>query len=125
MKTISFDFDDTIWDTDFEVVIQSTLSLMQEHLNKGNRVIITTSRLEMWKKECQEILTEAGLPELEIFCAPGHPHFKPTELNKSDVLIRENVHVHFDDMKGDDVFIRALQAGIEIRLPPHMEQFIK
>jgi uncharacterized glyoxalase superfamily protein PhnB len=97
MKTISFDFDETIWDTDFEIVIQSTLNLMNIYLSQGDRVIIT----------------------------PGHPHdisyFKT--IDKSDVLIREQVSIHFDDMKGDVVFNRALQAGIEIRFPPHIEQF--
>lgn len=119
MKTISFDFDFTLWDEDKQNFISETFILLREFISGGHRVIITTSRIQKWIPEVKEKLKSLGL-ELEIFSAPGNfEDVERTEPCKSDILVRENVSIHFDDLAEVSLeFTFARNNGVEVKLPP-------
>lgn len=117
MKTISFDFDLTLFNEQECCFIPETLKLLKFHIKNGDQVIITTSRIEMWAKQAKRQLMVIGI-DIPVFSAPDH--IGEGGLTKSDVLVREKVSIHFDDIVDADELIWAKENGVVIELPPHL-----
>lgn len=122
MKTISFDFDNTLWDEDGQIFIQETVDILRGHIDNGHRVIITTSREFRWEEETRNLIQKHLGLNLEVFCAPGNvcDHLD-NDRCKSDVLIEQNAVSHMDDIPNCPSLMRAKNSGIEILTPPKRE----
>jgi acid phosphatase class B len=119
MATVSFDFDHTLWDEDQQCFIDETVSLMREHIDAGDRIIIVTSRIQMWADEAKELLLSKLKLDLEVFSCPGNADdWKCGDRLKSEALIAEKAIKHFDDLPDDSSLTAAKNNGIEILLPP-------
>ena len=119
MKTVSFDFDNTLWDEDMQSFIPETVALLRQHQSEGNRIIIVTSRVSQWIPEVHTLLNKLNL-KLEVFCACGDPGWEiEGELTKSQVLIAEGASIHWDDLHEDACLQEAKKHGIEVLLPPN------
>jgi acid phosphatase class B len=125
VKTVSFDFDYTLWDEDEQSFIPETLSLLREHLSHGDRVIIVTAREGKWVEECHRLLERVNL-KLEIFSAPCCATGLTDDigLTKSEVLIAEGASVHFDDLHDAKELLEAGRQGIEVKAPPCTRAYI-
>lgn len=118
MATVSFDFDHTLWDEDKQTFISESVELLRWHLTNNDRVIIVTSRIQVWADESKELLRNILGLDLEVFSAPGSALVADVDPTKSDVLIEQKVIKHFDDLPNDSCLLRAKNSGIEILLPP-------
>lgn len=65
---ISFDFDNTLWDESTFSFTRS-LNTLKEHLAQGNRVVVVTSRKNVFAHEAQILLSRAGI-NVEVFSCP-------------------------------------------------------
>jgi hypothetical protein len=129
-QTVSFDFDSTLWDEDAQAFITETVDLLRMYIHDGARVIITTARFTQDEmRELYRILLRLNLSDvmwpgangfqLKVFSAPGHFRFNgKDQLTKSDVLLREKVAVHFDDLPGDVDLKEAIAVGVNVQMPP-------
>ncbi len=115
MKTISFDFDDTIWSQD-NGFLWDTVDLMKLHVTKGDRVIVVTARIDKWIPECHKLLKIVGL-QIDVFSAPGHPDWDQL-ITKSDVLLDHKAECHYDDMPEWGGLKKAKDQGVSILPPP-------
>jgi hypothetical protein len=118
MKTISFDFDQTLFDEETHSFIETSIGLLRFHLDNGDDVIVTTSRIPIWAEEAKELLMLIGI-DIPVFSAPDKIGDGGT--TKSDVLVREKALIHFDDIVDADELIWAKENGVVVLLPPHMK----
>lgn len=119
MNTISFDFDNTLFNEEEEFFFPETLLILKHHIDIGDRVIITTSRIQKWADEAKVLLLRIRL-DLDVFSAPDK--IGDGGLTKSDVLVRENAIIHFDDLPDVDELVWAKENNIRIVLPPHLRK---
>lgn len=119
VTTVSFDFDFTLWDENEQCFIHETVDLLRAHIDAGDRIIIVTSRIQMWADEAKELLLSKLKLDLEVFSCPGNADdWKCGDRIKSEVLIAEKAIKHFDDLPDDSSLTAAKNNGIEILLPP-------
>jgi acid phosphatase class B len=119
MCTVSFDWDKTLWDEDNQAFISETVALLREHLAKGDRVIITTARMKGEIGEVHRLLALLQVSEIPVFSAPGGFVWgDKQQLTKSQVLLREEAVIHFDDFPDMEDLNLAKKAGVDIKLPP-------
>jgi len=119
MATVSFDFDSCLWDESQQWFIGETVSLLREHIENGDRVIICTSRVQIWANEARELLAKHLKLDLEVFSCPGNADdWMDGDPTKSDVLVAQQVIKHFDDLPNDSGLLLAKNSGIEVLLPP-------
>ncbi len=72
----SFDFDRTLWDEDANDFIWETVALLRQHIVKGERVVVVTSREPRWIQECHDLLAKLSI-SLEVFSAPANAFDMP------------------------------------------------
>lgn len=116
MTTVSFDFDFTFWNPDAQAFIWDSVDLAYDHLAKGDRVIIVTSRPLRVIDDVRDLLKSIDLV-IDVYSAPGHPGWD-TLTTKSDVLLVQNVTIHYDDAPLWGGLDAARDAGVQIVLPP-------
>lgn len=120
--TVSFDFDGCLWDESKQCFISETVAVLREHLSAGDRVIVVTSRVEVWANEARDLIKKFLKLDLEVFSAPGNADDPwDRDPSKSDVLLIQGVVKHFDDLVDCSSLKRAKNLGCEIVLPPATE----
>jgi hypothetical protein len=118
-RTISFDFDFTLFDETENCFITESVQLLRQFLRDGFRVIIVTSRIPVWADEAKELINQHLHLDLEVFSAPGNADdWRDFEAIKSDVLLEQNASIHFDDLIDCSSLTKAKLNGVEIKLPP-------
>ena len=127
MATISFDFDGCLFDEEDQTFISETVSLLRKHIADGDRVIITTSRVQLWADEAKQLVLTRLKLDIPVFSCPGNPDtsfdWNRFDRIKSDVLIAEGAIRHFDDIPDCESLDLAKSAGIEILLPTATKSF--
>lgn len=116
MTTVSFDFDFTLWDPDANAFIWDSVDLAYDHLAKGDRVIIVTSRPSRGIDDVRDLFKSINLV-IDIYSAPGHPGWD-NMTTKSDVLLAQGASIHYDDAPLWGGLDAARNAGVQIKLPP-------
>ena len=104
-KVVSFDFDNTItlykWDKQegdyirdkdglpFGFPNDRIIQRIKDHVTNGDKVIIITSRNEIWKKEIEDFVKKHNIPISEIYC---------TNMSwKANTLKKLGASMHYDD----------------------------
>ena len=119
MATVSFDFDHTIFDEENHCFISETVSILRDHIEAGDRVIIVTARIQRWADEARDLILKHLKLDLEVFSAPGNvDDLHDNDPFKSEVLIAQGAIKHFDDLVDCSSLLLAKNSGIEIVLPP-------
>jgi predicted kinase len=120
-KTVSFDFDDTIFMLEFDPENENykrdpltempigtpnpkIVALINRYNQDGWKVIVVTSRMHKYKDQVEDVVRELGLPIQEIYCTGGE--------DKVITLMRLGVSKHYDDDRFEISAIRS-KSNIE------------
>lgn len=88
-KTVSFDFDDTLYDTFIAVPRWEILDYMHSLSDQGHKIIIVTARQDKDREKVEQFVQKHKLPVCEIY-------FTNREL-KGPILRELGVSKHVDD----------------------------
>ena len=87
-KIISFDFDETLCDSQGNPIKKYIKKLIKHHKN-NDKIIITTFRRHSSKNHVEDFIEKYNLPVEEIVCTEHQP--------KLPFLMRKNAAIHYDD----------------------------